>query len=63
MTVAYDAVADATHVLVPGQGDALALDVRDSIATVAGHLSPADAYACARVVSADQPAWLAAGLE
>lgn len=63
MTVAYDAVADVTHVLVPGQGDALALDVRDGIATVAGHLSLADAYACARVVSADQPAWLVTGLE
>ncbi len=49
-TQAYDAVNDAVYVLVPVDGQAYAL----------GHgiVSKSAARVCARVVSADQPAWL-----
>ena len=63
MTVAYDAVADTTYLLVQDENGALALDVKDGTVGIVCRLSLADAYACARVISADQPAWLAAGLE
>lgn len=49
-TQAYDAVNDAVYVLVPVDGQAYALGH--------GPVSKAAARACARVVSADQPAWL-----
>lgn len=62
MTVAYDAVADAARVLLPGKDDALVLDLSGNAAQVTGHISLADAYSCARAVSADQPGWLAKGL-
>lgn len=63
LTCAYDAVADATRVIVPGQGDALVLELSGGMARVSEHLTLADAYSCARTVSADQPLWLIAGLE
>lgn len=49
-TQAYDAVNDAVFVLVPVGDQAYALDH--------GPVSKAFARVCARVVSADQPAWL-----
>lgn len=49
-TQAYDAVNDAVYVLAPVNGQAYALGH--------GPVSKADARVCARVVSADQPAWL-----
>lgn len=62
MTLAYDAVADEVRVLLPGKSDALVVDLADNTAQVTGHVSLEDAYSCARVVSSDQPGWLAAGL-
>lgn len=62
MTLAYDAVADEVRVLLPGKNDALAVDLSGNAAQVTGHISLEDAYSCARVVSSDQPGWLAAGL-
>lgn len=62
MTLAYDAVADEVRVLLPGKSDALVVDLADNAAQVTGHISLEDAYSCARVVSSDQPSWLAAGL-
>lgn len=62
MTLAYDAVADEVRVLLPGKSDALVVDLADNAAQVTGHVSLEDAYSCARVVSSDQPGWLAAGL-
>ena len=60
-TPAYDPVLDRTVLLVPNEGSALALlpagDSYEAVAT----LALADAYACARVVSADQPEWLLPG--
>lgn len=49
-TQAYDAVNDAVYVLVPVGDQAFALGY--------GPVSKAAARVCARVVSADQPAWL-----
>lgn len=49
-TQAYDAVNDAVYALVPVDGQAYALGH--------GPVSKAAARVCARVVSADQPAWL-----
>lgn len=49
-TQAYDAVNDAVYALVPVNGQAYALGH--------GPVSKAAARVCARVVSADQPAWL-----
>lgn len=62
MTLAYDAVADEVRVLLPGKNDALVVDLSGNAAQVIGHVSLEDAYSCARVVSSDQPGWLAAGL-
>lgn len=62
MTLAYDAVADEVRVLLPGKNDALVVDLSGNAAQVTGHASLEDAYSCARVVSSDQPGWLAAGL-
>lgn len=62
MTLAYDAVANEVRVLLPGKNDALVVDLSGNAAQVTGHVSLEDAYSCARVVSSDQPDWLAAGL-
>ena len=62
MALAYDAVADEVRVLLPGKNDALVVDLADTTAQITGHVSLEDAYSCARVVSSDQPGWLAAGL-
>lgn len=62
MTLAYDAVANEVRVLLPGKSDALVVDLSGNAAQVTGHVSLEDAYSCARVVSSDQPGWLAAGL-
>lgn len=62
MTLAYDAVADEVRVLLPGKNDALVVELSGNTAQVTGHVSLEDAYSCARVVSSDQPGWLAAGL-
>lgn len=62
MTLAYDAVADEVRILLPGKNDALVVDLSGNAARVTGHVSLEDAYSCARVVSSDQPGWLAAGL-
>lgn len=62
MTLAYDAVADEVRVLLPGKSDALVVDLSGNAAQVTGYVSLEDAYSCARVVSSDQPGWLAAGL-
>lgn len=62
MTLAYDAVANEARVLLPGKNDALVVDLSGNAAQVTGHVSLEDAYSCARVVSSDQPGWLAAGL-
>jgi hypothetical protein len=62
-TCAYDAIADDVRLLVPADdGRALALAATPSGYEVAATLELADAYACARVVSAEQPSWLTAGL-
>ena len=62
MTLAYDAVANEVRVLLPGKSGALVVDLSGNAAQVTGHVSLEDAYSCARVVSSDQPGWLAAGL-
>lgn len=62
LTLAYDAVANEVRVLLPGKSDALVVDLSGNAAQVTGHVSLEDAYSCARVVSSDQPGWLAAGL-
>lgn len=62
MTLAYDAVANEVRVLLPGKNDALVIDLSGNTAQITGHVSLEDAYSCARVVSSDQPGWLAAGL-
>lgn len=62
MTLAYDAVANEVRVLLPGKNDALVVDLSGNAAQATGHVSLEDAYSCARVVSSDQPGWLAAGL-
>lgn len=62
MTLAYDAVANEIRVLLPGKNDALVVDLSGNAAQVTGHVSLEDAYSCARVISSDQPGWLAAGL-
>lgn len=62
MTLAYDAVADEVRILLPGKSDALVVGLADNTAQVTGHISLEGAYSCARVVSSDQPGWLAAGL-
>lgn len=62
MALAYDAVADEVRVLLPGKSDALVVDLADNTAQITGHVSLEDAYSCARVVSSDQPGWLAVGL-
>ena len=60
-TPAYDPVGNATRLLVPNGDSALALAVTPTGYERLAELRLADAYACARVISADQPAWLTAG--
>lgn len=57
-TAAYDPIADEVRLLVPSDGCALALRVTADGYEPAATLELADAYACARVLSSDQPAWL-----
>ena len=57
-TPAYDPVANEVRLLVPSDGRALALAVTESGYEAVATLALADAYACARVVSPDLPAWL-----
>lgn len=60
-TQAYDPVNEAVYVLVPARDGALALDFSAPDAPrVVGTATLADASACARAVSSDQPAWLRA---
>lgn len=60
-TSAYDPFADEARLLVPDEGQALALALTPEGYVAVATLTLADAYACARVLSADQPAWLCAG--
>lgn len=57
-TPAYDPVSDRTVLLVPDGGSALALLPTESCYERVATLSLSDGYACARVVSAELPAWL-----
>lgn len=57
-TPAYDPVSDRTVLLVPDGGSALALLPTESGYERIATLSLSDGYACARVVSAELPAWL-----
>ena len=61
-TPAYDPVLDRTVLLVPNEGSALALLPTGASYEAVATLALADAYACARVVSADQPEWLCSSL-
>lgn len=62
--LAYDPVADRVVKLVPVQGAPVALaPSEEGEAQVVAAPSLADAYVCARVVSSELPAWLAAGLK
>ena len=58
-TPAYDPVANEVRLLVPHDGRALALAATESGYEAVATLELADAYACARVISSDLPAWLA----
>ena len=62
-TTAYDPVSDETLLLVPDGNGALALALRPEGYVAVATLSLEDAYCCARVVSSEQPSWLAAALE
>lgn len=57
-TPAYDPIHNEVLLLVPDNGRALALAPGDSGYEEVAALELADAYACARVVSSEQPAWL-----
>lgn len=57
-TPAYDPIHNEVLLLVPDNGRALALTPGDSGYEEVATLELADAYACARVVSSEQPAWL-----
>ena len=61
-TAAYDPVSNAVRLLVPDEDSALALAVTSEGYERLTSLPLQSAYACARVVSSEQPAWLAAGL-
>lgn len=61
-TAAYDPVSNAVRLLVPDGDSALALAVTPEGYERLTSLPLQSAYACARVVSSEQPAWLAAGL-
>ena len=57
-TSAYDPVSDKVRLLVPEGDGALALSVTERGYGRVASLSREDAYACARVISAEQPSWL-----
>ena len=61
-TPAYDPIANEVRLLVPDDGRALALAVTPAGYEAVATLELADAYACARVVSSELPAWLAAAV-
>lgn len=58
-TAAYDPLSDEARLLVPEDGRALALAPTEQGYEPVATLELEDAYVCARVISADQPAWLA----
>lgn len=62
-TPAYDPLANEVRLLLPNGGHALALGVTDTGYELVAELTLADAYACARVVSSEQPHWLARGID
>ena len=62
-TTAYDPIANEAVLLVPGNGGAVALAVRPDGYQAVASLPIPDAYACARVTGAEQPSWLAVGVE
>lgn len=57
-TSAYDPVSDKVRLLVPEGDGALTLSVTERGYGRVASLSREDAYACARVISAEQPSWL-----
>lgn len=62
-TTAYDPIANEAVLLVPGNGGAVALATRPDGYQAVASLPIPDAYACARVTGAEQPSWLAVGIE
>ena len=62
-TSAYDPIHNEVLLLVPEGGKALALALRPEGYVAVATLSLEDAYCCARVVSSEQPSWLAAALK
>ena len=62
-TTAYDPIANEAVLLVPGNGGAVALAVRPDGYQAVASLPIPDAYVCARVTGAEQPSWLAVGIE
>lgn len=62
-TAAYDPVHDRVLLLVPDGDEATALLATPAGYKVVAALPLSDAYACARVVSAEQPAWLASHVD
>lgn len=62
-TAAYDPVHDRVLLLVPDGDEATALLATPAGYEVVAALPLSDAYACARVVSAEQPAWLASHVD
>lgn len=62
-TTAYDPVHDRVLLLVPDDDEATALLATPAGYEVVAALPLSDAYACARVVSAEQPAWLASHVD
>ena len=62
-TPAYDPLSNEVRLLLPNGRHALALGVTDTGYELVAELTRADAYACARVVSSEQPRWLARGID
>lgn len=62
-TAAYDPISNEVRLLVPHDGAALALGLGPGGYVAVATLGLADAYSCARVLGAEQPSWLAAGLK
>lgn len=62
-TAAYDPISNKVRLLVPHDGAALALGLGPEGYVAVATLGLADAYSCARVLGAEQPSWLAAGLK
>ncbi len=62
-TPAYDPLANEVRLLLPNGDHALALGVTDTGYELVAELALSDAYACARVVSSEQPRWLARGID